>query len=111
LKINKRALVVLMSILILLFMFLMLNLNNIGRQPELYSVSNSVVSPGDTITIYGNYFGGELSKGRVYINNKMVFNDFILSWRLEKTLDQRTLFLIYTLLMMMVKRPCLIGII
>lgn len=64
----------------LLFIILILNYKSVGKKPELHSLSVSVANPGDTITLFGNYFGGEISRGRVYINEQMVYEDFIQSW-------------------------------
>lgn len=83
-KINKKQLTILISLLFFLLLILVLNLKSIGRRPELHYLSNSVVGPGDTITLYGDYFGGSISRGRVYINDKMIFKEFIESWSDEE---------------------------
>ncbi len=79
-EINKKSLAIFISLLFVLLLILFLNLKSIGRRPELHNLSNSVAGPGDTITLYGDYFGGEISRGRVYINDKMIFKEFIISW-------------------------------
>lgn len=63
-----------------MLIILFLNFKSVGKKPELVSLSKSVANPGDTITLNGNYFGGEISRGRVYINEQMVYQDFIRSW-------------------------------
>ncbi len=80
LKISKKFIYILISIFLVFFIFLLLNLNSFGKRPEVHNLSSSVARPGDTITLYGNYLGDGVSKGRVFINDKMVFKDYILSW-------------------------------
>jgi len=80
LKINKKLVVILIGLVTVLSLVLIFNFNSVGRSPELLSLSKSVASPGDTIVLKGKYFGGEVSRGRVYINDKMIFKEFIKSW-------------------------------
>lgn len=79
-KNKKKLVVIFISTILILSLILLLNLKNVGRNPEIHSISTSVVNPGDIITLYGNYFGGEISRGRIFINDKMLFNDSIESW-------------------------------
>lgn len=79
-KINKKSLTIFVSLLFVLLLILFLNLKSVGRRPELHDLSISVAAPGDTIILFGDYFGGEISRGRVYINDKMIFKEFIVSW-------------------------------
>lgn len=79
-KINKKYIIPLISIFLLLLLMLIFNFKSVGKRPELTSLSKSVANPGDTITLMGNYFGGEISRGRVYINGNMIYKDFIKSW-------------------------------
>lgn len=75
----KKPLIVLISIIALLLV-LLINFKSVGRAPQLIKLSKSVAYPGDTITLYGNYFGGEISKGQIIINDQMVFTSNIISW-------------------------------
>ncbi|MGL1892657.1 MAG: transglutaminase-like domain-containing protein [Spirochaetaceae bacterium] len=79
-RLNKKIIGALLSVLFVLLLILLINVKSIGRTPELNSLSVSAAYPGETITLYGNYFGGEISRGRVFINEKMVFSKFIKSW-------------------------------
>lgn len=79
LKPYKKPMLILLSV-ILLFVVILLNFKSVGRAPELVRLSKSVAYPGDTISLYGNYFGGEISKGRVTINGQLVFRSNIVSW-------------------------------
>lgn len=75
-----KSLIIMVVILIMSLLFFVFNQNNVGKKPIILKLSNSVASHGDEITITGNYFGGEISRGRVYIDGKMVYKDFIKSW-------------------------------
>lgn len=79
LKEYKKPLIILSSI-IALFIIILINFKSVGRAPELVRLSKSVAYPGDRITLYGNYFGGEISKGRVTINDQLVFRSDIIAW-------------------------------
>lgn len=78
--ISKKYTIPLFALFFIFLLLLMFNYKSVGKRPELTSISKSVANPGDTITLIGNYFGGEISRGRVYINGKMVYKDFIKSW-------------------------------
>lgn len=62
------------------FIIILLNFKNVGRPPELYNLSDSVAHPGDTITLKGNYFGKDISKGQIFINDQILFSNYIKSW-------------------------------
>lgn len=80
LKISIRKRIAIVLFVLVLLIISLLNVKNIGRRPELLDISNSVVTPGEVITLYGKYFGGEISKGRVFFNDQMVYKDYIKSW-------------------------------
>lgn len=79
-RIEKKSVLGLVIIVVILSLILLLNLKSVGREPRLISLSKSVAYPGDTIILKGEHFGGEISKGRIYINDQMLFDNFINHW-------------------------------